>query len=38
MRKMLAKKTNIYGIALQGPLSGPAAFPAVRVVAAPKTR
>jgi hypothetical protein len=38
LQKMFAKKTRNYGIAMQGPPSGPAALPAVRVVAAPQTR
>jgi len=33
--KKLAEKTRIYDLAMQGPHSGPAALPAVRVLAAP---
>ena len=33
--KLFAKKTRIYGIAMQGPPSGPAALPTLRVLAEP---
>jgi hypothetical protein len=38
---LFAKKTSIYGIAMQGPLSGPAAFqlvPAAPITAFEETR